>query len=166
MSCSNCKALRENVRELRMQLGLDADRHLVMTLNQRLGIKNMEAMILAALYTSKRALSAEHLVTLTNCAGVGAIATHVSRIRAAIGRDAILPRKPRSYMITGQGRQAVETAMHAQRIAMEALMNTETVNIPTAMAVLAGRLAHERGAPAAMEALARISQQLEAHGGS
>lgn len=165
--CANCNVLRSENRELKRQMGLEVAREHISGLKRELDLTGREAVIALALYESARSLPVERLRDIAMIESMNGVAVIMWKLRAKLGGPDSISKaqKTGAYAMSAAGRAVMQAALARERIAVNDLMETSSVDIPMAIAVLAGRLAHGAGAVTAIDTLGRISTQLEAHRG-
>lgn len=161
--CTNCEVLRAENRKLLKQLGQVADKDRIFTLKRDLGLQPMQAQIVALLFETKRVLSRDDICRMAGVASDNAVSIHMSYIKSALPEGSLEIRN--GYRLTLIGRGYLQEILAKERISAASLQTTDVVDAPIGLAILAGRMAHDLGADAAIKALGRISEQLEAHRG-
>lgn len=167
--CLNCDALRKENQRLKRQLGKESQRNAAQVLAREFGLTATETTILMTLFETRRAVSRDEICSTCSVASPNAVSIHAIHIRAKLPEgflDETAKGVRMGYRLTAKGRAYIQEILAKERISMNALMDTDATEAPLGLAILAGRLAHELGAAAAIATLGRISQQLEAHRGS
>lgn len=165
MGCERCAELEEEIRHLKRERGADAETHDVVALRRHGHLTGMQARLCLAMYRTRRVMTINALLDVCEINSDLALKTHIHRIRTAFGAGAIVTEKGRGYGLSALGLEKVGHALGEERLQIDALVSTEPVDVPVAIAILAGRHAHQAGAGAAIQTLERIINQLEAHRG-
>lgn len=118
MTCSNCVALRDRVRILERELGVRRRDGAVAALIVRLGVTQMGALILMALYEANgRYVGKEALLAITLCASHISLKSQVCKVREIVGAAAILTSQGRldrpgcGYALAAPGMSLVMAAV-------------------------------------------------------
>jgi hypothetical protein len=160
--CERCEELEETIRQLRQELIGRADITAVAVLQARFNLAPAPAKMLLALYQTMRPVSSAHLafVGAGDGASYEAVKAHMARLRLRLGSDEVLSvRGSGYYALTQKARDMVTEAL-GSAVPAEAL-NDDSAPLPTALAVIAGRMAHEMGAKVTMTTLRNIHFALE-----
>lgn len=81
MTCANCKALREELTDMRRQLGMSVRKGDALTLMQTFGITYGQANIVLRMYYAKRPLLADDFVDSDTVVSVNLLRAQVCKMR-------------------------------------------------------------------------------------
>lgn len=122
MICPHCEELREEIRFLKRQIGVQQQQDQISTLATRFRLPPAEAQLLSALYNAKgRVLSVYQLDEAMPPVSASAeerdvkhVAIRVCRVRKRLGEASIKNIWGRGYCLTEIGRLQVAEALEAQ----------------------------------------------------
>lgn len=121
MICPHCEELREEIRFLKRQLGVEQRERQLDRLKRHFRIPVGDTLILAALANANgRILSQDHLDNLVPHLSAGDdrdpkhVAIRICRLRKILGSEAIEHHRGRGYFLTNLGRLQVEEALEAK----------------------------------------------------